>query len=260
MRRKYFIVSMLLSLFAIIVILNISASTFYGKNYIVYKDEIPFYAKLVNFYSRHFEYKNIADKITRRSTTDKEKVLRIFDWIRSNVRRDFPKDWPILDDHILYTMVRGYGAADQIVDAFVTLTSYEGMKGTRYHIYTGIRRKFFPIALVEVDGRILVFDPAFGNYFVNENGEIASIKDIIRNPSLVEKAKNKPVIRGIAYTDYFRNLRDVDRLGVVRADLQMPGRRFFYEAKRVLGFISRRDYFYANKKYEEVENFSLSLR
>ena len=66
MKNKIFALSIILILTLILgALLNIKTTTKQGINYHVTEVELPLYLKLLNFYDRHFNYKWLAEHITK---------------------------------------------------------------------------------------------------------------------------------------------------------------------------------------------------
>lgn len=109
-------------------VLNIKVTTKQGVNFHVSEIELPLYLKILNFYDRHFNYKWLAERITKRLETKEEKVFRLFQWTHETIQPQ-PKSLPIMDDHVWNVYVRGYGVSDNFHDLFTTLCNYIGVDG-----------------------------------------------------------------------------------------------------------------------------------
>lgn len=234
-RKSVAIVLIIIALFSLVLcVMNIDVSTRQGVNYVVNERTIPLYIKTLNFFHRHFEYKRLTKDIIRGLKSDEKKVLAIYDWTVKNIKK-VPSDMPIIDDHVLNIIIRGYGTSDQSADVFTTLCVYAGIPAAMSEISPKNSDSYIVISLVNLGGRDLVFDTYFGNYFINSKGQIASIRDIIETPSLVSQAKNQPIIKGVAYTKYYEGLKPIKEFQTPRGELQMPLRRLVYEIQRKFG-------------------------
>ncbi|MBI4620222.1 MAG: transglutaminase domain-containing protein [Desulfobacterales bacterium] len=234
-KKSLIIISTIIALFSSFwFVINIDVSTRQGVNYVVNERTIPLYIKTFNFFHRHFEHKRLTKDIIRGSEADEEKVLAIFDWTVKNIKK-VPSGMPIIDDHVLNIIIRGYGTSDQSADVFTTLCVYAGIPAAMYKISPKNSDTYTVISIVNLRGRNLVFDTYLGNYFRNTKGQIASIRDIIETPSLVSQAKNQPIIKGIAYTKYYEGLKPIKEFQTPRGELQMPLRRLVYEIRRKFG-------------------------
>lgn len=194
---------------------------------------VPLYVKIAGFLYRDYFYCALASDIVREKDSEKEKILAIFSWVRAHIKTNVPEDWRIADDHPLNVIVRGYGADWQLADVFTTLCVYAGFPAMVHATSNPERTSAMPIAIVKSWGRWLVFDVYYGNYFLNEEREIASIDDLMTNPRLVLQAEILPVVNGISYLRHFEGLRPPGPVQVVRGERQMPGRRLLYELRRL---------------------------
>jgi hypothetical protein len=98
-------------------------TTRYGIDFQAHRRTIPLYQKSIEFVSRDLQIGTLARQIADGAASDPEIVERVFDWVRRNVR-PVPEAFPIVDDHVWNTIVRGYGADDQRTEVFTLLTSY----------------------------------------------------------------------------------------------------------------------------------------
>ena len=228
----------LLLILILIVIANIQVSTYKGVDYVVKGTKIPLYVKGIHFLSRCYQLKAIAADITKNSGNDEARVLAIFDWVCKNIKTDIPEGWPIVDDHILNVIIRGYGTADQVTDVFCAMCVYEKIPAKRHSIYIKVKdkKKRLIIALVKLNEQWRMLDPYNGNYFKNEEGGIATINDLISNPALKRQMVNKPIVNKLAYAEYFENLSPISNVKFLRAGKQMPLSRFIYEIKKGMGY------------------------
>ena len=65
-------------------------------------------------------------KLPRCGVGSRTRVLAVFDWTARRIQPT-PEGWPVVDDHILNIIIRGYGMTDQRADVFATLTTYAGV-------------------------------------------------------------------------------------------------------------------------------------
>src|SRR5579862_2383634 len=101
---------------------NVKVTTRQGVNYDVTSRRIPLYLKTLELIDRSVQYQQIADGIARGASTDSDRALRVFDWTRTQIRAT-PDGWPVVDDHVLNVIIRGYGVSDQQADVFATLAT-----------------------------------------------------------------------------------------------------------------------------------------
>ena len=204
-----------------------------GINYDMTTRQIPLYVKAVDFLHRHYHYHLTAEEITRGLSSDRERVLAVFDWTRQQIRPT-PSDVPIVDDHILHIMIRGYGVEDQMADVFATLSTYAGVPAfwTTSKNPQGRRGPVFSFARVE--GRWRVFDVMRGFVFRNAAGELATPEELARDPQLVSAVAANTDVSTTSYVDFVGGLSTFQVPRTLRADLQKPWPRLWYEARRAL--------------------------
>lgn len=97
------------------------------------------------------------------------------------------------------------------------------------------------LSFVKIDNNWRVFNVYYGNYFLNKDGELAGIQDMIKDNSLANNAQNQPFISGVPYIDFFRNLDRVDVESNInrkaRSRRQMLSGRMLYDLKKAIGLI-----------------------
>jgi hypothetical protein len=216
---------------AFIAIANLEVETQQGINYKWKAIKIPLGLKALNFLDRHYNYKFLVKNIIRGAKTDEEKALSIFNWTHANLKKDI-KGLPIIDDHVWYTIVRGYGASDQFSDVFVTLCNYSGLSAFYGIVYNKNKDSNLSLSFVKINGKWFVFDPYSGVYFKNKANNLADIEDLkLNNYQLVTINSETP---DIAYEQYLPNLPEVVNIGFNRANIQSPFRRIIYEVRKWL--------------------------
>jgi hypothetical protein len=215
-------------------ILNMPVFSKQGINYHIRIIKMPLYIKILEFIDRDYHYRQMAKLITEECNTDEEKALAIFDWTYRNIRKDIPENWPIVDDHVWNIIIRGYSTCDQSADVFTTLCVYAGIPAFWRWISPKDSDARLAISYVKLNKKWRIFDSYHGNYFWNEKREIASLEDIIANPTLINQCSNTLLFHGVKYIKYFENLSPINNVKFLRAKKQMPLSRFIYELKRII--------------------------
>lgn len=218
-------------LVVIIIILNFKVTTKQGINYNVQTLKIPLYLKVLDFFDRHYNYEQLVRTILSGVKTDHERVTRIFEWTYNNIKRA-PEGLPIIDDHVWYIIVRGYGVSDQFCDVFAALCNYAEVEVYYSWVYTTDCLKRIPLSFVRIDGEWTVFDPYRGIYFKNKNGHLATLDEIKNNNWQIERIGAIEKL-DIDYKDYFINLSSMKRARVERSNIQSPFRRFIFELNKL---------------------------
>lgn len=243
MKIKLFkLLSCIVAISVIIALLNISVTTRQGVNFKVRALKIPLYLKLLDFFDRHYNYKALAARVTSQATTDEQRVFNLFEWTYGNIRPQ-PKGFPVMDDHVWYIIVRGYGAGEQSSDVFTTLCNYAGFHATYAWIRSSIKKDEIALCFVKVRDRWLVFDEYRGAYFRNKEGKFADVEDL-KNGDYSAGYLAAAMAADFDYKEYFENIVPIKYGNFTRGDKQSPLRRFAFEVGEWLKL---------NKKHSESE-------
>jgi len=144
---------------------------------------------------------------------------------------------PVVDDHILNIIIRGYGEIDQSQDVFTNLCSYAGISSFCMKVYDENHAVWYPLSFVKITGKWRVFDSYNGLYFRMQNGQIASVEDMIADRSIIENSDIAGrSYRGVLYKEFYYNLKPVSEIKTLRPEKQMVLKRIIFEVKKTLGF------------------------
>lgn len=227
-RRKILTFAMIGCLAAsFILFLNINVSYRQGINYEVRVIKLPLYLKVLDFFDRHYNYKQLAKDIIKDAGGDEEKILKILGWTYNNIKR-IPEDFPVIDDHIWHVIVRRYGTNDQSQDVFATLCNHSGMDAFFNSVHNRDKTKKKLFSFVKLRSGWAVFDAYNGVYFKNRNGHIATVKEMLGGDSQAIGMKEE----GIALDNYAEYLTNLDSINYKnfefsRSAIQSPLRRLF---------------------------------
>lgn len=214
-------------------VLNMETSITQGVDGQYRKIMMPLYVKWIEFLGRHYEYSRIAKEITAGCRTEEEKALAILKWTGENIDKDMAEEMPVVDDHILNIIIRGYGTNDQFQDVFTALCVYSGIPAFWKKAYDSKHAAWIPLSFVKLGGRWRVFDAYHGMYFRNTKGEIAGAEDIAADKSIVrDESIDRLEYNGVPYKEFYYNLEPVKAPAVLRAEKQMPMNRIIYEIRR----------------------------
>jgi hypothetical protein len=205
----------------IFVVANWPVSTRQGIDFEVSTIELPLYVKALDFIQRDAGYRQLASRIVPADSTAEARALALFAWTREHIR-DVPPSLPVVDDHVLHIVIRGYGTDDQKADVFATLATYAGVRA--YWALIGEAPKL-ALSFAQVDGRWRVFDVANGIVFHTSGGELATPDELTATPSLVQEAAGQRLYLGRPYMSYFTGFRFPEPPDVLRAEQQMLGPR-----------------------------------
>ncbi|MBY0493475.1 MAG: hypothetical protein K2Y23_04620 [Cyanobacteria bacterium] len=203
-----------------------------GVNHVVSTQRLPLWAKATDFIDRDANLASAARSILGGANTEAAKAAAALAWTRANIRA-VPGGFPVIDDHVWHIMVRGYGTDDQRADVFTTLLAYDGMPA--YWMLIGEPPSSATISYARVDGLWRVFDVSNGIVFKNAGGELATPDEISGNHDLVRASATGVIADVDAYVAAFDDYTAPLAPEVLRADLQMPGRRLWHETRRLFG-------------------------
>jgi len=210
----------------IVFFLNLNVTTKQCIDYRCHAIQLPLYLKTLDFFDRHFNYKQLVKKIIQDAKNDEERALKIFSWTYNNIKRN-PEGLPIMDDHVWYTIVRGYGVDDQFQDVFTTLCHYAGLDAFFDLLPSEKDKEIKPLSFVKLGDDWFIFDAYNGVYFKNARGKMASVKDLSSGDwQIVSLSRNELP----NYRDYFQNLNSINYRNYrsSRAALQSPLNRLIF--------------------------------
>lgn len=235
--RKIYLITLLtvIMLISVIFVLNMSVTTKQGINYQVHEIRLPLYLKILDFIDRHYNYKNIVANILGNTKEDNAKTMKIFNWVTANVQKN-PKELPIIDDHPLNILIRGYAVQDQFEDIFTILCTYAGMEAF-FKIFKNYSGNIYYMSFVKITGRWCPLS-AFGGAYSTKNGAIASMDDI-----LLDKKLLTPFISNLPNFETDTFLREIKGMDFKASGIRVKGQS---PAGRVLCLI--KSMFYRNKK------------
>jgi hypothetical protein len=206
-------------------------SRYVGVNYVVSEQTLPLWMKAAEFVDRDASLANMAYVVLGGIAEDEAKAAAALRWTLANVRNT-PSGFPVIDDHVWHIVIRGYGEADQQADVFTTLLTYQGVRA--YWAFIGPSPREIPLSYVWINGRWRVYDVRRGFVFRTATGELATPQDLAADRSAVRAAA-----AGAADLDEYLTMFDgyapPQVPDVVHAEMQMPGRRLWYEARKLFG-------------------------
>ena len=218
----------------LLTIANWPVTTKQGVNFEVTTHRLPLYVKSFQFLDRHAQYRQLAAEVTAGSTTDSERVAAAFSYTRRSLHQT-PDRWPIVDDHILNILIRGYGQNDQFADVFTMLCTYAGVPAFWQKVRATGTDVGAIFSFANIGGRWVVADVYEGFLFRNASGELASPEDVARQPAIRPTAAVSLMITSVAYGRILDQLRTPPVPRPLRVELQMPWPRLWYETQRAVG-------------------------
>lgn len=227
-KRPRRIIASIVTIVAIIALLNIEVTTLQGVDYKINVIRLPLYLKILDFFDRHYNYTLLTKRITYGAKTDEEKVSKLLEWTYANVRK-VPDGFPVIDDHVWSIIIRGYGAHGQSADVFTTLCNYAGLEAFFAECQPKDRSSKALLSFVKVRGKWRAFDPYYGVYFKNHAGGFADLEEIRAGNWTVVFAE-KPAVD---YKPFLGNIPDIRKAGLIRATIQSPLKRLLFEVNRM---------------------------
>lgn len=157
----------------------------------------------------------------------------LLEWTRGHIRR-IPPGFPLVDDHILHIIIRGYGEEEQSADVFTCLSSYAGIPAFWGVVTPGAgEQKRLILSFCRVGGQWTVWDVARGIAFRRKDGSLASVSELATDPDLRSFNARRLKHRGRLYADYLSNgLPHFFVPAFTRPEKQMPCPRFLFEVER----------------------------
>lgn len=230
-------------------ILNMEVSIQQGRDFVVSPVKMSLYMKIIDFWTRYNHHKLLVKNITKDCKSDREILEVLFKWTSTNIR-PVPHGFPIFDDHVDNIIIRGYGTDDQSADVFTTLITVAGLKGGIYLTKIFPEKYVHAVSIVELNNRLLLFDTYYNLYFLNKDGDIASLDEIRDDIDIVKRVANGFKIEDkYEYVRFFQGLKPVNNLGWTKADMQMPLNRLIYISGRLLGVLEPSRVFYGETYY-----------
>ena len=157
------------------------------------------------------------------SRVTKKKILRLFRWTVENIK-PVPKGLPVVDDHPLNIIIRGYGAEDQQAEVLALLASYAGYP-------TGVQRikleggsAELRITLTKMGHRLFVFDVARKILYQNTSGHLIDLQHLRSDQRLIQATVGEIKIEGHRYERFLQAI-DENKISFYRMQMQNPWSR-----------------------------------
>jgi hypothetical protein len=233
-RRRIIGLVLAATMVAVGTVASLPVTTKQGVDFEITAHRLPLYRKAFQFLDRDAQYRELATGITQGALSRRERVLAVFKWTARRIQ-PAPAGWPVVDDHILNVIIRGYGSTDQRADVFATLVTYAGVPAFWQKVTAPGTKDGVILTFVRVDGRWVVIDVANGFVFTNASGELASVEDLAANRAILSEAAASLTIGSTPYSRILTQLRMPPIPRPLRAELQMPWPRLRDEARRAVG-------------------------
>tara|TARA_B100001245_G_scaffold226974_1_gene202940 strand:+ start:62 stop:844 length:783 start_codon:yes stop_codon:yes gene_type:complete len=174
--KKKKIIFFLACIFVLIIfiIANIETTRSIGINHKVTVYNISLYVKILDFYDRHNNYKNLIKSINKNTNNEQDIIINTTRWIKNNIRK-ISKDDDVIDYHPLTIVERRLGTQDQFSDLLSVLLVYSNIDSFFIPKF-GI--EWHPLTFFKINNNWSIIDSYYGIYFTNNERLFASIEDI----------------------------------------------------------------------------------
>lgn len=217
--KKKKAIALILTLLAILVAYW-PVTTRFGIDYVLHDRKIRFYEKALYFLARHLETQTRMQEILQGITGDEEKILTLFNWTVKNIR-PVPSGMPIVDDHPLYNIIRGYGAEDQQAEVLALLASYAGYPSGVQRIEVEGGSGVVRVTVVKHKEQIFVFDVSKRIAYQDTASHLIDLQRLRSEPSWVQKNVKGVKVEGQNYERFFWRI-DEKKFSFSRMELQNP--------------------------------------
>ena len=199
-KKKIILLFTLIFFLTIFIIANKKTTRLIGINYQVTEYQIPVYLKILDFYTRHYNYKYLVNNINKNIDNEKDLILNITKWIINNISK-IHKDVDVIDHHPLTIIERKFGTNDQFSDLLSVLLVYSNIDS----FYIGkFNQNWHPLTFFKINDVWSVIDPYFGVFFTNNERLFASIEDIKKGKWQVLNLEYKKINR-LNFKEAFKN-------------------------------------------------------
>ncbi|MBI2027743.1 MAG: transglutaminase domain-containing protein [Deltaproteobacteria bacterium] len=199
-----------------------------GVDGIVTTRSLPLYLKLDSFLNRHFHYRYLASQITKNIESREEKIKVLMKWTRNNIKPQ-PQELPVIDDHPLHIIIRGYGVDEQVEDIFTLLCNYAGIPAYMATLKTIEPEKQRTFSFVYFEKQWRIVHAANQKIFL-KNNSWATLKDFTTDPSLILGSEETISSRSsLTYQEFFSQFNGYESIHKTRHRKQTPLGRILQE-------------------------------
>jgi len=214
--------STLLAILLIAVVSNIPTTHYFGVDYKVFSRKIPLYEKGVLFVSRHLEVQRVLKSVIEGTQPGDAQLLHLYEWTRDSIKNT-PPGFSVYDDHIFYTLIRGYGAADQQAYVLALLAYYSGYSAAVAKL-SALDEKSSPLQInvIRAKDKTVLFDVFYRVILRDLNGALADVQDIQKNPAIVSASlKHLAPTDAVHYAERLKEFK-IEKLDFERIKRQDP--------------------------------------
>jgi len=207
-RRLLGVVGALTVMAALVIAARWPVTTSVGVNYKVTVKRLTLFEKAIAFVDRDLEMRRLTREIAETGGAPEQRLLRMYEWVTDNIH-PVPPGLPVVDDHVFDIFVRRYGANDQRAEALAALASYDGMPATTIALGKNPKRRLVQMTVVRIADRLVAFDVNNRIVFRKASGELATLNDLVADPSIIRTLGHGVVVDGAPYAEHFQQLSEV---------------------------------------------------
>jgi hypothetical protein len=217
-------------------IFAVPATTRQGIDYRVTVHRVPLYVKALGFLQRHAEHGVLVSRICSAHTAAEDCVLSLFDWTHGHIR-PMPSGWPVVDDHPLNIVIRGYGTNDQMAAVFTTFAGYIGVPAFFRFVPQQGGSTTRVLSFARISDKWVIFDVERHVVFRDVRGELADVESLASNPTLVDSQTKHLTIGQPPYSAFITReaLLPLVIPNPLYGEMQQPLPRFRHALRHVFG-------------------------
>lgn len=208
-----------------------------GVDGIVTRHRIPLYLKVLQFLHQNSQLDYLSRDIKKPHSKPVDQVAAYAQWTHDHIRHPFPPGLPIVDDHVLNIIIRGYGTDDQLEDVFSTLATYGGFPAFWRQAHSSCAG--YPdqiISFVRTAGKWAVVDASSGEMLLSQASTLAQLGQAMRTKAYETRLSGAPGPQE-QWGCFADAVSLLEQPVLLRAEEQMPFKRMWYELQKV--FIQR---------------------
>jgi len=118
-----------------------------------------------------------------------------------------PPGFPVVDDHVLHTIIRGYGTPDQQAEVLALLAIDSGYPSTGMHLQVPGSRAGIDITVVQLGTGLVICDVEHRLLFRNDTGHLARLETLLQHPEWIAASAGSLVVGGVPYVRHLETLR-----------------------------------------------------
>ena len=115
-----------------------------------------------------------------------------------------------------------------MAEVFALLASYGGFRAGTAMLHADTSSHSLILTVIEHQNDLYIFDMANGMMFERNTGHLATLKDLLADPSIVHTTANGLVVIGLPYEDFFSDLTP-PKINPLRMKAQHPWQRLKME-------------------------------